>query len=237
MSIGLRDWAHGCDSAWGLSADRRPTMTPSASQSLQELQNTRIQCLGSMFGADRGSTAAPINRYGFSDRCRWCGRSMQVPQQLHNLLPHADATLVHVPVWPADHLGIGAPLQPAGHRCPRTRHQSAGRSHVSLQSVERSGDHDGVLRLCFARAFCSWFSAVIPREYGVPDAQVIEQVRAVVLEHIAVASEDVPSRHSRPQNMSWLRCRRSRSLPTSRQRMTEREDLLACRQTRFDILS
>ena len=50
-----------CDSAWGLSADRRPTMTPSASQNLQELQNARQPYLGSMFGADRRSTAAPNN--------------------------------------------------------------------------------------------------------------------------------------------------------------------------------
>src|SRR5690348_8887509 len=36
-------------------------MTPSANQNLQELQNARKQCLGSLFGGDRGSTAAPNN--------------------------------------------------------------------------------------------------------------------------------------------------------------------------------
>jgi hypothetical protein len=37
-------------------------MTLAASQNMQELQNVRQQCLGSMFGADRGSIAAPNNR-------------------------------------------------------------------------------------------------------------------------------------------------------------------------------
>jgi hypothetical protein len=36
-------------------------MTLAASQNMQELQNARQQCLGSMFGADRGSIAAPNN--------------------------------------------------------------------------------------------------------------------------------------------------------------------------------